>query len=372
MFGSWLNGLVKRASTLLSRGRGERRCRPRLEQLEDRSVPATMTVVNNLPPTTLADTIMQYTNSTPFGATLAVYTVNPAPVAKFVNSSVQAGTFCNAQTIIGLNCGVVIGGFNVGILPQVFVNPNPNPTHDVVLSFHFIPHASVGKIRIVMASDEWFASLTVGAFPDQVGVYVNGIQKAYIAGAQMSPVNQTLGSPDVISNMGPLFPGAASPYEIDASAFTIPITLTFGVHPNQVNTLTFAETEFADINFPTWLFIEPVRFFQGPKIVTYNPYNWVYQPGSNAFLGLVTIENLGDTALVAPHALYVVLPGLPSGSTIVSAGGTVLPGTSTPAVLLPSKIINAGQVLQLQVLITDPYNLALPTFFTAKPVVVAV
>lgn len=375
MFGSWLKGPGKSSASSASRHGGDHYFHPRLEQLEDRSVPSTMQVIPNLPALTLASTILQNTTSKANSATL------------METKSDHAGVFTNAKTIIGLNYGVVIGGYNVGILPGVYLNGQPataaNPATNTVLSFKFIPHGSVARVRIVMASDEYNFP---GAFPDQVGVFVNGIQKAYLGGLVISPATLTFADPRVIDNgsvvppfglprPAPAFPGAGSPFEIDAAGFTIPITLQFAVKPNVSNTLTFATSEGIDIFYPTWMFIEPLQVSKGPKIVAMNPYNWVYQPGSNAYLGIITIQNLGDTAFstTAPHHLWVTLPGLPSGSKIISpAGPGYLPGTSIPAVQLPVLSINPGQVLSFQVLVTNPYNLALPSVFTAKPVVVIV
>lgn len=393
MFGSWLNGLIGKSASSTSQRENKHCFRPRLEQLEDRSVPATLFTAPNLPVQQLASTILQNTTAKPNNATLMVRVpIGTNTPLRAVGSSFQAGTFGNAGSIIGLNRGVVIGGVNVGILPQPYIIPDPSvigfPGSDVVLSFQFVPNGRIGRLRIVMASDEYGWQATSGGaspFPDQVGVFVNGAQRASLNNLPISPANFPLPNPNVIPNLANILggpplglPGAGTPWEINTGGFTRPIQLQFPLRPNVRNTITFAETEMnfaGTINnmFPTWLFIEPLQVFKGPRVVAYNPYNWVYQPASHAYLGIITITNTGDLALTAGpgQSLYVTLPGLPSGSTILNPPGTgFLPGTSIRAVRLPIRSINPGQTYQFQLLVTNPYNLALPSIFTAKPVVV--
>jgi hypothetical protein len=381
MFSTWLKSLAGNSSSSATPRKGEHNCKPQLELLEDRSVPATLSVIPNVPATNMAQYLVAGTGLQPNNATLMVNTP-PGPPGPFVPSGAgdqHAGTFSNGKPIIGLNRGIVIGGWNIGILPIVYNNPGPSPSVDVFLSFQFVPHASIATVRIVMASDE-FSSFAAPPFPDQVGIYVNGSQKAFVpgTGAPISPPNIPASLLLYNENFIPPFPfpipGAAAPYEIDVAGFTKPITVNLPVHPNQVNTVTFAETTTYDLLFPTWMFVETLHTFNGPKITGTNPYNWIFQPSANAFSGLVTIKNIGDFAFTAGDflhpgttALYVTLPGLPAGSTIISAGGTFLPGTSIPAVKLPVKTIAAGQTIAFQILITDPYNLALPTIFQSTP-----
>jgi hypothetical protein len=380
MIGSWLNGLMARISSSPLSSLSvlpERICRPRLEELEDRSVPSYMFVTSGTTAAMEAATI--------FPPNLGTIN-NPRNI---VPNIVQAGVFTNAFNVIGINSGVVIGGFDVGILPGVYFNQNPGPTNNSTFSFHFIPNGSKIQFSVVMASDEYDCTRTPPApnpAPDQAGVYLNGIQKGYFPGGNLlnpagptplSPVTlpgiSLFGPPDprVIINGSFFGPGASSAFEMDAAGWTIPLKLTLNVRAHKDNSLTFATSEGYDNQFPTWLFISPIKVFQGPHIVTYNPYNWVYQPASNSFQGLITITNTGDLALTATTALYVVIPGLPAGSVFIGPGATFLPGTSTPAVKLPILSINPGQVYQLNVLVTDPYNLPLPSFFSGTPIVYA-
>ncbi|MCM2561783.1 Hint domain-containing protein [Lutimaribacter sp. EGI FJ00015] len=118
------------------------------------------------------------------------------------------------------------------------------------LDVDFIPSGDVMTMQFVFASDEYpeFAS---GAYQDFVGVWVNGTQvNLEVGDGDVDPNNLNAGS-----NANLFVDNTNGDYNTEMDGFTVTMTLTIPVEPDEVNSIRIGIADVVDSNYDSTLLI---------------------------------------------------------------------------------------------------------------------
>ena len=118
------------------------------------------------------------------------------------------------------------------------------------LDVDFIPTGNVMTMQFVFASEE-FPEFANGAFQDFVGVWINGtLVELGVGDGDIDPNNLNAGANGnlFISNTGDQF-------NTEMDGFTVTMTLTIPVIPNQVNSIRIGIADVSDSNYDSTLLI---------------------------------------------------------------------------------------------------------------------
>lgn len=124
-------------------------------------------------------------------------------------------------------------------------------TYDAAyLDIDFIPDESVMTMRFVFSSEE-YPEFTDSIYQDFVGVWVNGQQVDIAAGdGDVDPANL-----NTTANVNLFKDNTGDAYNTEMDGFTVTLTLTMTVVPDQVNSIRIGIADVADANYDSNLLI---------------------------------------------------------------------------------------------------------------------
>jgi hypothetical protein len=124
-------------------------------------------------------------------------------------------------------------------------------TYDAAyLDVDFIPTANVMTMRFVFSSEE-YPEFTNSIYQDFVGVWVNGQQVDIIAGnGDVDPANL-----NTSANVNLFRDNTGDAYNTEMDGFTITLTMTMNVVPNEVNSIRIGIADVADSSYDSNLLI---------------------------------------------------------------------------------------------------------------------
>jgi hypothetical protein len=411
MRSSWMRRLLALSTHGLAAGAPRPTFRPRLELLEDRSVPALMVtdMTGGLTATSLVTAL------TGTGVTVSNVT--------YAGTNMSSGEFTGGTGIIGFESGIILStghanaviGPNNGMDSASFDNglpgnaqldtlqPQPaQSSHDAtVLSFDFVPQGNVLHFNFVFGSEEYGHFVGAG-FNDVFGFFLNGHNVALLPGTN-TPVgvatvndgnpttNTPPANPQFFVNNAPAGDPVPAPNAVNTEldGLTVVIPVTANVNPGVVNHIDLGVEDVVDGILDSDVFIQTGSFqapppplpASAPNLMAYRPYRYAFRSleqneglsgplpvgGAAAgptFDGNITILNFGPGA--STSALMVEFANLPQDVQVVNATG-VDPTTNLPFILVPATTLpGAGTVaLRVPVKLSNPDNLPLGTFFEA-------
>ncbi len=202
-----------------------------------------------------------------------------------------------------------------------------------VLEFDFVPTTLNFQFTFVMGSEEYEEYID---YHDIFAFYLNGVNIALLPGTttpiDIGTINQTINQPYYVSN----YPSPGI-YDIECDGFTIPISLTATVLPNQINHIKLAVADAYDPILDTWIFINGGSFTSGNEvfITSTPPGATIYKNGQST--GLRTPEDIiqptGTTAsysvALAPYVYSpesITIPNITSEQTINFQAGAIPSG----------------------------------------------
>jgi hypothetical protein len=404
MLRAWFAGLLGAGAPRRHTARRPRYCRPRLEALEARAVPAL--VVNDLT-TGLTPTQLAQSLAGP-GVTISNVSFTGVPQA--------AGEFTGGTGIIGFEQGIILSSGHANGVPgpnDDTNGPNPsfdngqpgdpqlntlttpsNPTFDAaVLQFDIVPQASTLTFKYVFSSEEYNDFVKAG-FNDVFGLFVNGANVALIPGTNtpvgIDTVNLTTNSQFYINNAPSDDPFPATPPLLNTQmdGLTVVLTATAQVNPGVLNHIKLGIEDAGDAIFDSDVFIQAGSFSapSPPVFQAYRPFRYAFRslqenslgtppkPGTppvpflgpvaiDTFDGNITILDVGQTAADGP--LTVTLHGLPSGVQLINATG-FNPVSGDPFIVVPTGA-PIGVPVRVPIKLSNPNHLPLGTFFIGPP-----
>lgn len=196
-------------------------------------------------------------------------------------------------------------------------------TYDAVwMDVDFIPTGNLMTIQFVFASEE-YPEYVNSQFNDVFGVWVNGSYVPIEVGTGRTSVNNINGLLQqnlVVSNTG-------DAYNTEMDGFTISLTLTMEVNPDQVNSIRIGIADASDANYDSAVLIAgnsvQTQFVAMSDTVNVNP------TGSKTIDVLANDQHPGGTSLLITHINgQAVVAGsivtLPSGQQVqLNADGTL-------------------------------------------------
>lgn len=118
------------------------------------------------------------------------------------------------------------------------------------LDIDFIPDNDLMTMRFVFSSEE-YPEFTNSIYQDFVGVWVNGQQVGILAGnGDVDPANLNTNE-----NVNLFFDNTGDDYNTEMDGFTLTLTLTMNVVPDQVNSIRIGIADVADANYDSNLLI---------------------------------------------------------------------------------------------------------------------
>jgi hypothetical protein len=370
-------------------------CKPQLERLEDRLVPA-LAVTDLTMGITPTDLVNNLTGGSP---NIAVSNI------QYTGANVAAGTFTGGNGIIGFDTGIILstGHANGVIGPQGDAGgPNPSfnngqpgdpqltalepagvQTFDAsVLQFDFVPQSSTLAFQYVFGSEEYNEFVNAG-FNDVFAFFLNGQNVSIIPGTNtpvsIDNVNLTTNPQFYINNADPTDPTPATPPLLNTQldGLTVVLTLVVPVNVGQTNHIKLAIADAGDGIFDSDVFIR-AGSFGASQINQYHPLRYFFtqpnpipantSPATISSLGTydgdLTVTNIGSFDLQGP--LFVVLPQLPPGVTLVNATGITPSGH--PFIALPGGNLPANTAARVFIQLRNSNNVFLSTFFLDYPI----
>jgi hypothetical protein len=354
----------------------QRRTRLDVMQLEDRNTPAITVAdlasgasVNSLI-TTLEGLNSGVTvkNATVGGSsTMALGTFSgAAPVFGF-DSGIVLSTG-HAKAIIGPNTGTAVASFDNGIttVDPLLQALSPGVSLFDLATLNFDVTSTNGgnllTFQYVFGSEEYpeFAPPNDSGFPDIFGFFVNGKDVAFLPGTNspvtINTVNPVTNSADFVSN----WPNPKFNTQLDG--FTTTLTVLLPIVPGVSNHIELAIADASDGIYDSDVMIKSGSLKAG-KITLSNPLRWTYNPATRAYAGSEILAN--TTGVDIPGPLYVVLSNPPPGMTFLNPSGFT--STGQPYIKVPGTL-KAGASLSVLVLLSDPENLALNTYFNVNSI----
>jgi hypothetical protein len=368
------------------RGTRPRYHHPKVEELEQRDVPALSVtdLTMGLTPTQLVNNLL--------GTGVTVSNV------KFTGAPVAAGTFTGGTGIIGFESGIVLStGHAVGVVgPNVAANepspsfdngqpsdpqldtliPNPPGFDAAVLEFDFIPQGSTLDFNFVFSSEE-YNEFVGQSFHDAFGFFVNGQNTAFIPGTttpiNVNTVNLTINQQFYINNATTADPTPATPplLNTDMDGLTVVLPIHAAVNPGVVNHIKLGIEDAGDPILDSDVFIQAGSFSAPPgqppptpptpaSLNAYRPLRYAFRSLQGTFAGNVTVLNVGQSAATG-GSVTVDFVDLPQGVTIVNATGKDTSGD--PTITVPVSILPADVPLRIAVVAANPLRKPLGTFF---------
>jgi hypothetical protein len=336
-----------RNSSRPARRSASRRYRPTVEMLEDRSVPAIS--VTSLAQGVTADELVQTILAGGCGKNVT-----------YTGASIAAGTFTGGDGIIGFNSGIILStgsaagvagpnnsgnsGVNNGTPgdPQLTALAGVQTFNAAVLEFDFIPRVNQISFQYVFGSEEYL-EFVGSQFNDVFGFFVNNVNVALIPNT-MTPV--AINTVNNITNTQFFINNSNGQFDTQMDGFTVVLTATATVIPNQLNHIKLAIADAGDAILDSWVLIqassflglEPTGIFAtgadaggdptvkvfnantstSIPISTFQPYGPFFRSGIRTAVGDVNGDGILDI-LTAPG------PGVPSEVKVFSgATGQVL------------------------------------------------
>jgi hypothetical protein len=390
-----------------------RHFRPRLELLEDRSVPALVVndLTGGLTPQALAQSLV--------GSGVTISNVT------YTGNNFSSGEFSGGTGILGFESGVVLStGHAKGIVgPNVdntglgtpdFNNGLPgdpqlaalagttlsNTFDATALEFDFVPIGDTVTFNYVFGSEE-YNEFVANGFNDVFGLFVNGTNVALVPGTN-TPVgvdtvndgNPTVGAAPVnpqfyinnaisTANNGDPLPATPPLLNTDLDGLTVVLTATAHVTPGVTNHIKLAIADTGDAALDSDVMIQSGSLTSPPfpQLLAFRPFRYAFRSleqneglqgplplqgpaGVPTFDGYVTVINIGNGAAFGP--VQVGFHDLPQGVQLVNATG-IDPNTGDPFIIFPVKDIPANDTLPLRIPVkfTNPLNQPLGTFFIA-------
>jgi hypothetical protein len=385
MLPSWLTQALRRAPA--AEGRPGLRSRPRVEQLEDRLVPAlavTDLTSPSVTPTTLVNTLT--------GSSTSVTVSN----IQYTGNSVAAGTFTGGTGIIGFDSGIVLStgtakgiigpnttGTFTGVHPSAPGDPQLDqlakaPTFDAAaLQFDFVPTGNVLVFQYVFGSDE-YNEFVGSPFNDAFAFFLDGQNLALLPGTK-TPV--TINNVDLqknaqfyINNALPGDPTPATPPLLDTQldGLTKVLTVVVNVTPGVSHHIKLAIANASDNLLDSDVMIA-AGSFDSPLLRSFRPVRYIAEEppagsGSGAaaqptrYTGNAVITLVTDQTIPAP--LFVFIPNLPDNVTVVPAAGHT--GSGAPLVPAPSLLRQglspSNRTVQLPLTLSNPDEVFMSTF----------
>jgi hypothetical protein len=376
-------------------GSAARFVKPRLEALEDRSVPALVVTDGTMgaTPAALVNALV--------GQGITVSNIT------YRGTQMSSGIFTGGTGIIGFESGIILSnghakavvGPNNGLDSASFDNGLPGdaqldalsgggrPSFDAtVLEFDFIPQGQTLRFNYVFGSEEYNKFVT-GGFNDVFGFFVNGQNVALIPGTNtpvsIDTVNLNSNRQFYINNAPAGDPFPATPpllnTELDGLSVVLPVTVA--VNPGVVNHIKLGIQDIGDAFFDTDVFIQAGSLAAPPKpaFTAYRPFRYAFRsleqneglsgplplggPATAPTLdGNLTLLNIGNADATGP--LRVEFINLPPGVQVLNASG-IDPATNRPFITVPVNVLPAGGAIALRVPVklSDPLREPLGTFF---------
>jgi hypothetical protein len=390
---------------------GVRHFRPRLEVLEDRSVPALAVtdLTGGLTPQALVNALV--------GSGVQVLNVT------YTGVNQSAGEFSGGTGILGIEAGIVLSsGHAVGIIGPNLDNNGTTPSFDnglpgdaqlsnlagiplssafdaTSLEFDIIPQGNSLQFSYVFGSEEYNTFVNSG-FNDVFGLFVNGQNVAVLPGTN-TPVgidtvndgNTGNGTPPTNSQFfinnanandgGPPAPGPL--LNTDLNGLTVVLPVNVPVHAGVVNHIKFAIQDGGDGILDSDVMIQAGSLTSPPipHLEGFLPFRYAFRSlEQNAglqgqlpiagpadvptFDGDVTVINVGNGIATGP--VTVTFHNLPPGVQLLNPTGFD-PTTGDPFLVVNVKAIPANNTtpLRIPVKFTDPGNVPLGTFFIGPP-----
>jgi hypothetical protein len=374
-----------------------RSVRPRLETLEDRSVPSGL-VVHDLTTGVMPNNLVDQLLGPQFAAVSQI---------KYTGSTQAAGVFSGGQSILGIDSGIVLdtgkvsdlpgpntggSGTNFGLPGDIDLNRivAPTLTQDAsVLEFDFVPKTSTITFNYVFGSQEYNTRVNSG-FPDVFGLYINDKNYALVPGTNpaeavtVDTINLNSNSQFFINNAIPPDPfPTTNPINIHLNGITTVLTATAPVVPGRTNHIKFAIADAGDGINDSAAFIQigpppPAGTQVVPDLVAYRPFRYAFRSleenqggpfliapisgvaNMDTFDGNITVVNTGDVDVKGP--LTLTFHNLPEGVTLVNATGSD-PKTGEPTILVSIDSLPVDGVLRVPVKLRNPLHKPLGTFF---------
>ena len=102
------------------------------------------------------------------------------------------------------------------------------------------------------------------------------------------------------------------------------------------------------------------------KINLSNPLRWTYNPANRSYAGSEILAN--TTAFDIPGPLYVVLSNPPPGASTFRQRRTGVTASSGQSYIKVPGTLKAGSAVSFLVMLSDPSNLALNTYFNVNSI----
>jgi hypothetical protein len=363
---------------------------PLLEALEDRALPAPLTVIGLNDPAGAAGLAQMLAGQ---GVTIS----NVSFTGTTGGATASAGMFTGGTGVIGFESGVILsnghavdveGGSknfastDLGLAGDTdldnLANVSTSDGHDAtILSFDFVPKGSTLQFSYVFGSEE-YNEFVGSQFDDVFGFFLNGKNVAVIPGTNtpvsVNTVNKGINSKFYIDNDPQDFGGNDGPVQTALNGLTVVLTVNVSVMPGVTNHIKLGIEDTGDGAFDSDVFIAAGSFAAPPPgasptpatPVAFKPFRYIFDPATSTYQGNVTIGNKGQLPLEGP--ITIALADLPPNVTLVNATGTV--GGTNGSPVLPAitvsnvSSLNAPQVLRITVEFTDPPPpVPLSTFF---------
>jgi hypothetical protein len=361
--------------------RRSKQFRPTLERLEERSMAGLVVTPLGNNPAALAQALV-------------------GPGVQIMNVTAQmnlqsAGTFTGGAGIIGFESGIILSSGHaadvVGPNKQVSSGADTSVDNGLpgdatlsglvggaqtfnasTLSFDFIPQGSVLTFSYVFASEEY--NTFVGSqFDDVFGFVLNGQNVALVPGTNtpvsVNTVNLNTNSQFYINN-----DSINGPVNTEMNGLTTVLTVTAPVNPGVVNHIMLGVADTGDTLFDSNVFIESGSFSAPPppplEFKTYYPFRYIQDQQTGLLHGNLTLLNpLTQNSLPGP--IQVIFPQLPAGVTLVNATGTTSDGFPFIDILPNGGQVSPGGVFRIELVISDPNNVPVSTFFVGPPITFA-
>jgi hypothetical protein len=348
-----------------------------VERLETRIVPITsVTDLTSLSPTQLVQDLI--------GGGVTASNI------QYTGAQKAAGIFAGGSQSINIETGVVLstGWAKAAVGPndspsstQVNGTPSdpqlnaiiaPTPGFDAsVLQFDFVPLGSTVTFNYVFGSEEYpeFAPPNVSIFNDVFAFFLNNVNVALIPGTNkpvsIANVNAVTNSQFYVDNTMPVNvfgPGTFGSHFTQMDAFTTVLQVHASVNPGVPNHIKLAIENAGDENYDSWVMIQ-AGSLASPVLRAYHPFRYDYIGGH--YLGNVTVVNNGNAP--APGPLFLLLQKMPPGVSLVNPTGY---NNGVPYITINSSL-GVGQDTLVPIVLSDPSNSPISTFFLDFPLVVS-
>jgi len=384
MLTGWLRRLFRNSPS--KRNATGQQCKPRLESLEDRTVPV-MNITGNANATALVQALIGK------GVTFS----NVSFVGDSKAGEESAGTFTsttNGTQDVGFGTGIILssgaakgaagpnssGGNTTGFSTSgkgdtdldAIVAPN-NTTDTTILEFDFIPKGNTLHFNYSFGSEEYNEFVNAG-FNDVFAFFLNKQNVALLPGTttavSIDNVNNGKNSQFYIDNT--VKPTPRPDTQMDG--LTKVLSVTAKVTAGQVNHIKLAIADVGDTILDSNVFIQTGSFStQAPPAkaepVLFRPYRFIYRPATGLYYGIFNVINIGTKD--ATGAFQLEFSKTPKGVTVANAQG-VDPDTHKPFITLGTGVLPAKKAVRVGVVFRNPLHVPISTFFRGNNLIMQV